>query len=198
MRQRRGRDSNPRTSEGPSAIFKTAAFNHSATPPRVAQQWCQAALARRIHARSAARRLTTNAVLGARSHAPSARVALLEEELRSTGPQHVEPVVCICCDRLADIALTVRMYSPETDVLRRGVLALDSTHPLGAIHDEIVGRRFRQRDRHVKTHGGERCHCTSRSNIALTLRYPHHSTVAVGSSQQCHASHNSAHLSPED
>jgi hypothetical protein len=31
--KRRGRDSNPRTGETRSAVFKTAAFDHSATPP---------------------------------------------------------------------------------------------------------------------------------------------------------------------
>ena len=32
-RRRRGRDSNPRTGSRPSTVFKTAAFNRSATPP---------------------------------------------------------------------------------------------------------------------------------------------------------------------
>jgi hypothetical protein len=31
---RRGRDSNPREASRPLAVFKTAAFNRSATPPR--------------------------------------------------------------------------------------------------------------------------------------------------------------------
>jgi uncharacterized protein YbjQ (UPF0145 family) len=35
LRERRGRDSNPRTTKPPLTVFETAAFNHSATPPGV-------------------------------------------------------------------------------------------------------------------------------------------------------------------
>src|SRR6476469_8920102 len=42
LEQRRGRDSNPRTTKPPLTVFETAAFNHSATPPGCGEQCSQA------------------------------------------------------------------------------------------------------------------------------------------------------------